>query len=165
MLRVDEDAGYIWDVLPGAVLFGAGLTLLVAPLTATVLDSAADRFAGVASGVNNAVARSAGLLAVAVVPVAAGISGTDYTDPAAFSAGFRTAMLICAGMLVAGGGLAAVLVRRPLVGALDTGDREAPGGAAPPPRARIRIEEYPTCGVGGPPVHPGQLASAPGARG
>jgi EmrB/QacA subfamily drug resistance transporter len=163
MLRVGEDADYVWDVLPGAVLFGAGLTLLVAPLTATVLDSAADRFAGVASGVNNAVARSAGLLAVAVVPVAAGITGIDYTDPAAFSAGFRAAMVICAALLVAGGGLAAALVRRPLDGASGTGQGEDSSTPSPPSLARIRIEEYRTCGVGGPSVHPRQLASAPGA--
>jgi EmrB/QacA subfamily drug resistance transporter len=156
MLRIDEDADYLIDVLPGAALFGAGLTLLVAPLTATVLDSAADRFAGVASGVNNAVARSAGLLAVAVVPVAAGLGGTDYTDPAAFSAGFRTAMLICAGLLVAGGVLGAAFVRRPLTGAPDSGEDERPGAAAPTAVPRIRIEECLACGVTGPPVHPMQ---------
>jgi EmrB/QacA subfamily drug resistance transporter len=152
--RVGEDAGYVREVLPGAVLFGAGLTLLVAPLTATVLDSAADRFAGVASGVNNAAARTAGLLAVAVVPVAAGIGGSDYTDPAAFSAGFRTAMLICAGLLVTGGVVAAALVRRPL-GASD----QEPGDhvqAAAPPAPRLRIEECHSCGVDGPLVHPRQ---------
>jgi hypothetical protein len=78
-----------------------------------VLGSAPDRFAGVASGVNNAVARAAGLLAVAVVPVLAGIGGEDYTDPVAFGAGFRTAMLICAGLLVAGGLVALAFVRTP----------------------------------------------------
>jgi EmrB/QacA subfamily drug resistance transporter len=163
MLRVGEDADYVWDVLPGAALFGAGLTLLVAPLTATVLDSAADRFAGIASGVNNAVARSGELLAVAVVPVAAGITGINYTDPAAFSAGFRAAMVICAALLVAGGGLAAALVRLPLDSASGTGQGEGPGRTAPPTLARLRIEEHRTCGVGGPSVHPGQPASAPGA--
>ena len=140
---LDEDADYVRDVLPGALLFGAGMTLLVAPLTATVLDSAADRFAGVASGVNNAVARSAGLLAVAVVPVAAGIGGADYTDPAAFSAGYRAAMLICVGLLVAAGVLSAAFIRRPLSGL---------------PDARIRIEESFSCGVPAPPLHPRQLA-------
>ena len=64
------------------VVFGAGLALTVAPLTATVLDAAPDRFAGSASGVNNAVARAAGLLAVAIIPGLAGIAGADYSDPA-----------------------------------------------------------------------------------
>jgi hypothetical protein len=154
MRRVGEDADYVRDVLPGVVVFGAGLTLLVAPLTATVLDSAADRFAGVASGVNNAVARSAGLLAVAVVPVAAGISGTDYTDPPEFSAGFSTAMLICAGLLAAGGALAAALLRRPLGTASDAGQDDGLHAAEQAGLPRMRIEECLTCGVAGPPMHP-----------
>jgi hypothetical protein len=79
-------------VLPAAVVLGLGLSLTVAPLTATVLASASQRHAGTASGVNNAVARSAQLLAVAVIPVAAGIGGADYTVPAAFDAGFDRAM-------------------------------------------------------------------------
>jgi MFS family permease len=120
---------------------GVGLTLLVAPLTATVLESAADRFAGVASGVDNAAARSAGLLAVAVVPVLAGISGADYTEPAAFSDGFGTALLICAGLLVLAGLLAAALIRRPVSAVPDS------------PSARIRIEECLTCSVSAPPMH------------
>src|SRR5918997_146028 len=67
MARIGPDAGYLTDVLAATAVFGAGLTLLVAPLTATVLDSAPDRLAGAASGVNNAVARAAGLLAGALV--------------------------------------------------------------------------------------------------
>ena len=158
LAAVGEDAGYASDVLPGALLFGAGLTLLVAPLTATVLDSAADRFAGVASGVNNAVARSGGLLAVAVVPVAAGIGGADYGDPAAFSSGFRTAMLICAGLLAVAGVLAAAVVRRPPGDAGEASDVPRSGDltAPEPPAPRERIEESFACGVGAPSMHPPQ---------
>ncbi len=141
MARIGPDAGYLTDVLPATAVFGAGLTLLVAPLTATVLDSAPDRLAGVASGVNNAVARAAGLLAVAVVPAVAGLAGTGVGDPAGFATGFRTAMLVCAGLLVCGALVAAVLVRRTL-------------GTAPEPRHRLRVEEVPHCGVSGPQVHP-----------
>lgn len=146
------DASYLVDVLPGALLFGAGLTVLVAPLTATVLDSAPDGAAGVASGVNNAVARAAGLLAVAVVPVAAGLGGSVQADPEAFAAGFRTAMLLCAGLLVAGSLLAVLLVRRPLL----AGPAAGGGGGEPEPHpaSRLRVEECPHCDVAGPPVHP-----------
>jgi hypothetical protein len=147
LLRIDADASWVGDVLPAVLVFGAGLALTVAPLTATVLDSAPDRYAGSASGVNNAVARAAGLLAVAVVPGVAGISGDDYTDPAAFNAGFRVATLIGAGLLVGAGVLAFATIRRAPTPAEPT--------AAPPAAERIRIEECLHCGVTGPQVHPG----------
>ena len=139
LLRVDETTSWLVDVLPAVTLFGAGLTLTVAPLTSTVLDAAPDRFAGAASGVNNAVARAAGLLAVAVVPGLAGITGAVYTVPVAFNAGFRTAIMISAGLLVAAAAVAFTLLRHPR--------REC----AP---ERLRIEEYAHCGVTGPQVYP-----------
>ena len=107
LARIGPDAGYVTHVLPGVTLFGLGLATTVAPLTVTVLDAAPLRHAGVASGVNNAVARTASLLAVAVLPVLAGITGADYTDPGAFADGFRTAMWLAAGLLTAGGLVAA----------------------------------------------------------
>ena len=67
---VRPGASYWTDVLPGVTLFGLGLTLVVAPLTASVLAAVADRFAGVASGFNNAASRAGGLLAVAALPAA-----------------------------------------------------------------------------------------------
>jgi MFS family permease len=78
-LRISRGASYLVDVLPAVVVLGLGLSLTVAPLTATVLSSADPRFAGTASGVNNAVARSAGLLAVAVIPVVAGLATPAFT--------------------------------------------------------------------------------------
>src|SRR5690606_5145770 len=106
--------GY-WDtVLPAVVVFGAGLTLTVAPLTATVLAGVPDRHSGIASAVNNALSRGAGLVAVAVLPVAAGISGAAYQDPDRLAQGFRTAMIICAALVAAGGLVAAALVRNRL---------------------------------------------------
>ena len=100
-LRIGEDASFVFDVLPGAVLFGVGLTLLVAPLTTAVLASVPDAETGIASGVNNAVARTGSLLAVAAVPPLAGISGADFASPAVFDPGFRTGIVICAALLVA----------------------------------------------------------------
>jgi EmrB/QacA subfamily drug resistance transporter len=111
LLRVGVDADYATDVLPAVTVFGVGLGLTVAPLTATVLGAAADRYAGVASGVNTAVARTAQLLAVAVLPVVAGITGADYTDPDLLTAGFRTAMLVCAALLALGGLLSFATIR------------------------------------------------------
>jgi EmrB/QacA subfamily drug resistance transporter len=105
--RIGAGASYVTAVLPGVLLFGLGLVTTVAPLTITVLAAAPVRHAGLASGVNNAVARTAGLLAVAVLPVAAGITGADYRDPVRFAPGYRTAMLIAAALLAVGGVLAA----------------------------------------------------------
>src|SRR6516162_823820 len=73
-VRIGRHADYVTEVLPTVVLFGLGLSATVAPLTATVLASADVRHAGVASGVNNAVARAAGLLAVAGLPLAVGLT-------------------------------------------------------------------------------------------
>ena len=100
---VDDHASYVVHVLPGMVLFAIGLTALVSPLTTAVLAAAPDRHAGVASGINNAVARAGSLLAVAALPALVGLSGEDYQDPAALTDGFRAGQLLCAGLLAAGG--------------------------------------------------------------
>jgi len=100
---VGEDASYWLDVLPGMTLFSLGLVALVAPLTTSVLAAAPDRFAGVASGINNAVARTGSLLAVAALPALVGLSGEDYARPEVFTAGYQSAMTISAALLVTGG--------------------------------------------------------------
>src|SRR4029434_2615063 len=102
MSRIGAGSSYVLDVLPAAILFGLGLSLAVAPLTATVLATAEQRRAGTASGVNNAVARAGPLLAVAGLPVLVGLSGADYRRPELFTDGFRSAMYICAAGLLAG---------------------------------------------------------------
>jgi EmrB/QacA subfamily drug resistance transporter len=110
---VDSHATYWVDVFPGLTIFALGLALLVAPLTATVLGAAPDRYAGIASGVNNAVARGGSLLAVAALPFAVGLSGDDYNRPAVFSLGYERAMWICVALLVAGGAISFALIRNP----------------------------------------------------
>jgi EmrB/QacA subfamily drug resistance transporter len=108
--RIGPGATYLKDVLPAVLAFGLGISLLVAPLTSTVLASADVRHAGIASGVNNAVARAAGLLAVAGLPAAVGLRSAGYHSPALLTSGFRSAMIICAGLLVIAGVLAVWLV-------------------------------------------------------
>jgi hypothetical protein len=66
-LRVDADVDYLSDLLPALLVFALGLSMTVAPLTATVLADADERNAGIASGVNNAIARVASLIAIAAV--------------------------------------------------------------------------------------------------
>ncbi|MEV7006943.1 MFS transporter [Streptosporangium sp. NPDC051022] len=99
MSRIGAGSAYVTDVLLPSALFGLGLSGAVAPLTATVLASADERYAGVASGVNNAVARTGGLLAVAAIPPLAGLTGDAFGSPSVFTAGFHTTMLVAAAMM------------------------------------------------------------------
>ena len=112
-VRIDASGNYVTEVLPAMLVFGLGLAINVAPLTATVLAAAPCHEAGVASAVNNDVARVAGLLAVAVLPAAAGITGASYLHPDQFNEGFRMAVLISAGLSASGGVLAALTIRNP----------------------------------------------------
>ncbi len=120
LLLVGDDLSYWRDVLPGITVFGLGLALMVAPLTATVLAAAPDEHAGIASGVNNAVARGGSLLAVAALPVAVGLGGEEYADPAAFDAAYGSALVVCAALLVTGGLVSWLFVRAEVLdGVLD----------------------------------------------
>ncbi|MBG6218962.1 EmrB/QacA subfamily drug resistance transporter [Arthrobacter sp. CAN_A6] len=137
MLRIGPEASYLLDVLPPVIVLG--LSLLVAPLTSTALSSVPEHQAGLASGVNNAVARAAGLIAIAVLPAAAGLTGDAYGNPLQFEAGFGTACVIGAVALVFGGLLAAITIRNPAVA--DSG--------------------HPAhCAVDGPPAAPGAIQQA-----
>lgn len=111
--RITGSGDYVTEVLPAVVVFGVGLAVTVAPLTATVLAAAPAQHAGMASAVNNDVARAAGLIAVALLPAAGGITGDAYRHPGQLSAGFHTAVLIAAGLCAAGGLLAAFTIRNP----------------------------------------------------
>ena len=113
LARIGPSGDYLTEVLPAVVVFGFGLAVNVAPLTATVLAAAPARNAGSASAVNNDVARVAGLIAVAVLPAAAGLAGSAYLHADTFSAGFRMACFISAGLCVLGSALAAAMIRNP----------------------------------------------------
>ncbi|MFD4143867.1 MFS transporter [Streptomyces sp. NPDC058572] len=113
MLRVGENASFLTEVLPALLVLGLGMVILVAPLTATVLASVDVGRAGIASGINNAAARAAGLLAVAALPLLAGMGPEAYRSAEEFGATFRRAMPMCAGILVLGALIAVLTVRTP----------------------------------------------------
>jgi len=141
--RIGPGGNYLTEVLPAVTVFGLGLAVTVAPLTATVLAAVPARHAGMASAVNNDVARAAGLIAVAVLPALAGITGAAYLHPVEFSAGFHRAALICAGLCVLGGALSAAAIRN---------QRRAPGPAQVPAPAPVVPAARVHCGLDAPPV-------------
>ncbi|WSU39898.1 MFS transporter [Streptomyces sp. NBC_01089] len=104
--RVHPGSSYGADVLPAVLVLGLGMSMFVAPLTATVLASVDVRRAGIASGVNNAAARVAQLLAVAALPLAVGLSGSGYRTVSTVDRAFGQAVLVCAGLMVLGAALA-----------------------------------------------------------
>ncbi len=106
-LRVQLHGAYLTQVLPGVLVFAVGLAVTVAPLTGAVLSAVETSYAGIASGVNNAVARVAGLLGVAAIPWAAGLSGLGALSPERLLSGFHRAMAWCALLALAGGAVAA----------------------------------------------------------
>jgi EmrB/QacA subfamily drug resistance transporter len=141
-LRLGTHASYVTDLLPALLLFAVGLSMTVAPLTATVLADADRSDAGIASAINNAVARVAGLVGVAAVGVtiASRLPGGTFAPNGASVSAFHLAILIC-GILVAAGGVAGLLgivdPRRSVEAGSCPGGQlvGVPGPAAAPPAA------------------------------
>jgi MFS family permease len=103
MARINPGDSYVGSVLPAVVVFALGVTLVASPVTATALAAVDASHAGLASGINNAVARVANLLAVAVLPIVAGITGERFYDATAMTHGFHIGMIACAGLAAIGG--------------------------------------------------------------
>jgi MFS family permease len=151
LTRATQPGSYWTQVFPAVVVFAIGLATTVAPLTSTAMGAAPPENSGVASAVNNVVARAGGLLAVAVLPLLAGLTGADALQSDTLATGFRTAMLISAVLSAAGGLLAALTIRNP---------------ARTPELLEAVEREEPTwnCGVSGPPLNPAPVVAAGRAR-
>jgi EmrB/QacA subfamily drug resistance transporter len=146
---IDAEANYLTSVLPAVVVFGIGLTLVVAPVTATVLAAADSRRSGIASGINNAVSRVAGLLAVAVLPLVAGLTGDAFYDPASMTSGFHTAMHVTAALSALGGVIAWFTIESDVLAPEEPGEPQEP------------VTGEFSCPVNGPTVLPGHPDEEP----
>jgi len=139
LLRGAGDGAYVTTVLPGLIVQGIGLAVTVAPLTAVALDAAPPQHAGVASAVNNNVARAAGLIAVAVLPGVVGLDAGAFTSGEGLSAGYRMAMDLSALGCLAGGVLAALTIDNRLAATPDVPDYHC-AVEGPPPSRPARVE-------------------------
>jgi EmrB/QacA subfamily drug resistance transporter len=148
MSRIDRGDSYLSGVLPAVIVFGLGLTLVVAPVTATVMAAADERHSGIASGINTAVSRLASLIVVAALPVIAGLTGQRFYDPAAMDHGFHVAMLACAALAAAGGVLAWLTIDSDVFKSEPVPGGEEPAGA---------LHDF-SCAVAGPSLRPAREA-------
>jgi len=153
MVRIEPGASYWTVVLPAVLVFGAGLSLTVAPLTATVLAAADARHSGLASGVNNAVARVGQLIAVAAVPLLAGFSAGAVGSPGDLVSGFHRAILMAATLVALDGAIAFAFIRN------DVLEAEVP---ATEQRVCDREPTY-HCATDATPLAPHADAGAPGS--
>jgi len=135
---------YVANVLPGVIVYGLGLALVVAPITATVLAAADARHAGTASGVNNAVARTAQLAAVAALPLIVGLNGMDFEDPVALQDGFQMAMIVTAALSALGGLLAFLFISNDVLARAEEADGTNADG----------LDRDLQCGFDAPPLRP-----------
>jgi EmrB/QacA subfamily drug resistance transporter len=115
LLRADQHTSYWTDLLPGLLVFSIGLSMTVAPLTATVLADADESDAGIASAINNAIARVAGLVGISVigVVVASTLSSDTFRADRQSVHAFHTAILICAALVASGGLIGALGITNP----------------------------------------------------
>ena len=126
-LRVGLEASYVFDLLPALLLFSLGLAATVAPLTATVLADADESDAGIASAINNAIARVAGLIGIAAIGalVASTLPGDTFAPNPQSVDAFHQAILVCAALVAGGGIVAAFGIENPR---RQVNAEECPGG-------------------------------------
>ncbi|CAN5453720.1 MFS transporter [soil metagenome] len=159
MTRIEPGRSYLESVLPALLVFSAGLALTVAPLTATALAAADARHAGLASGVNNAVARTGQLLAVALIPILAGFSAGEAVPADTLLTGFHRVVLYAAGAVALAGLLSWAFIRADVLeaplaepGAIPTDGSPPDDGNSPGPGKR-GLPTYHCC-TNGPPLAP-----------
>jgi EmrB/QacA subfamily drug resistance transporter len=155
MARIHPGDGYLAVVLPSLIVFGVGLGTLITPITATVLASVDSRHSGIASAVNNALSRLGQMIAVAALPLAAGLSGSAFEDPARMAAGFPVAMTVAAGASFAAALLAWTTISNDALSRSGTGTGQGPKKL---PRSLTRH-----CSVAGTPLAT-SLSSPPSFR-
>jgi EmrB/QacA subfamily drug resistance transporter len=109
-MRARPGSAYLTTVLPAAIVFGLGLACFVAPLTSVALGALDEDLAGLASGVNNAVARVAGLLSTAIIPLAIGLGGVHDLNASQLATGFVRTTMICAALCAVGAAVAAMTI-------------------------------------------------------
>ncbi len=123
LLAVSEDFDYWWQVLPGLVLFGLGLAITVSPLTAAILGAIEPERSGIASAVNNAISRVAGLVTIALLATIVG--GALDLD------GFHRAAIVTAALMLVGGLVSWLGIRNPATGADAGAGENAPENVSP----------------------------------
>jgi EmrB/QacA subfamily drug resistance transporter len=136
-LRTGIETSFVYDLLPALIVFSLGLAVLVAPLTATVLADADESDAGIASAINNAIARVAGLVGISGIGaiVAGRLTGDTFAPNAESVQAFHVAIVMCAALVTAGGLVAAFGIRNP---SRAVAAEECPGGQfAGAPRAAV----------------------------
>jgi hypothetical protein len=126
LLRTGLDTSYLTELLPALLLFALGLSLTVAPLVGAVLAGADESDAGIASAINNAIARVAGLIGISLigVVVASTLADDTFTADSGSVRAFHEVVVICAALVAAGGIVGAIGITNP--GRTEAG--RCPGG-------------------------------------
>ena len=146
-------------VLPSLVVFGVGLGVLITPITATVLASVDSQHSGIASAVNNALSRLGQMIAVAALPLAAGLSGSAFDDPARMAAGFPVAMRVAAGASFAAALLAWTTISNDVLGRSGTDTQQVPKELPPSVIRNCPVAGTPLAGsLNSPPSSPAPTA-------
>ena len=147
MAQLHPGDRFLTAVLPSLIVFGVGLGALITPITATVLASVDSRHSGIASAVNNALSRLGQMIAVAALPLAAGLSGSAFEDPARMAAGFPVAMTVAAGASFAAALLAWTTISNDVLSRSGTDTQQVPKELPPSLKRHCPVARHPACRV------------------